>query len=376
MFKRFTSLFVGLAAMASAISCSETTKEETADILVISKENVAFPMGGGTAKIAVASISEWQYSISDPSWVSAENSGESLTLTVPENTSGAERKAKVTLSSATSSKDIEITQSWSGAIPNLTVNAPESIELDSEGESFSFTVESAGEWTVSSSADWLSISKDGNTVSISAPVNAEDHRTAALTVTATAGNDTQAATINVEQQSRNENTYYNMLGYYGLRANDWYINTAAVGEAGIGAFCTIEEKEYRKSFIIKDLFANGTEVSATYDSRSKKMSIDLGALCLTREMSTTLTYYYYLVQMSLSGGKFHSGTLTGTFGTAYNDIAKEQRGAILLSGFADGYSELGLIVMPSNTKQYSMIQDMYYASGEMYLVKCDKTDAE
>ena len=160
------------------------------------------------------------------------------------------------------------------------MNAPENVELDSEGESFSFTVESAGEWTVSSSADWLSISKDGNTVSISAPVNAEDHRTAALTVTATAGNDTQAATINVEQQSRNENTYYNMLGYYGLRANDWYINTAAVGEAGIGAFCTIEEKEYRKSFIIKDLFANGTEVSATYDSRSKKMSIDLGALCV------------------------------------------------------------------------------------------------
>ena len=163
-----------------------------------------------------------------------------------------------------------------------------------------------------------------------------------------------------------------MLGYYGLYASDWYYGGAAIGEPGTGAFCTIEENEYGKSFIIKDMFFQGTEIGATYDSKNKKMIIDLGGLCYTREISSTSTYYYYLVQTSMTNRNFHSGTLTGTLGTGYNDIAKENRDAILLSGFADGYTELGLIVRTSSG--YAMLSDVYYASGEMYLVKCDKTE--
>lgn len=35
-------------------ACGETTKEEIADVLLISQDNVAFPKEGGTATISVA----------------------------------------------------------------------------------------------------------------------------------------------------------------------------------------------------------------------------------------------------------------------------------------------------------------------------------
>lgn len=40
-------------------ACGETTKEEIADVLLISQDNVAFPKEGGTATISVACPSQW-----------------------------------------------------------------------------------------------------------------------------------------------------------------------------------------------------------------------------------------------------------------------------------------------------------------------------
>ncbi|MFR8224926.1 MAG: BACON domain-containing protein [Alistipes shahii] len=146
---------------------------------------------------------------------------------------------------------------------------------------------SNGQWSVTSDADWVSVESDpvSGTVRVGAPRNPDAHRNATLTVRATKGSATESCKVTVSQISREENPYYQMLGYYGLHAENWYYGREPIGVSGTGTFCTVEEKEYRKSFYIKNLFLTGTVVEATYDKNTQTMSIELGRLCYTREIS-------------------------------------------------------------------------------------------
>ena len=351
--------------------CGEETKEEIADVLLISQDEVAFPMEGGTSTISVACPSQWHSTVSDQSWITATEGDGNVMITVTANETGDSRKATVTLESATTKKEIKVSQSWSGAVLSLKINGPESMELDSEGDSFMFSVETNDKWDVKSDASWLTVSTEGKLVKVNAAANEGAHRDATITVTASAAGDSQSKEIKISQISREENTYYNMLGYFGLSAENWYLGNESIGRSGIGSFCTIEEKEYGKSFIIKDLFVAGTEIGATYDQDSKQMVIDLGGLCRTVDVSATETYYYYLVQTDQVNRKFASSTIRGTLGTGYNEIAKEDRTSIKLGGFMEGYNSLGLIVRTNSG--YALLSDVFYANGEMYLVKADKT---
>lgn len=354
-------------------ACSETTKEEIADVLIISQDNVAFPKEGGTATISVACPSEWHSTVSDQSWITATDGDGKVTITASVNESGDSRRATVTLESATGKKEIGVSQSWAGATLSLTVNGPESIELDSEGESFKFSVETSAEWSVETKDSWLDLKKDGAIVNVTASANEAAHRDGSITITASAGGQTETKEIKISQISRDENPYFLMLGEFGLYAERWYYGGNAIDVPGIGTYCTIEQKEYGKSFLIKDLFVDGTEIEAAYDKETKKMVLTLGSLCLTRAITASQqTYYYYLVQPNIAERKFESGILYGAAGTA-SDGKNDNCQAILLSGFDAAYGALGLIVrvLPGNTT--AMLSDVYYADGSMYLVKASKS---
>lgn len=353
-------------------ACSETTKEEIADVLIISQDNVAFPKDGGTATIAVACQSDWHSTVSDQSWITATDSEGKVAITVSANASGDSRRGTVTLESTVGRKEIGVSQSWSGAVLSLTVNGPESIELDSEGEDFKFSVETSAEWSVEAKDSWLTVSANGPIVNVTAATNEGAHRDGTITVTATAAGQTESKEIKVSQISRDENPYLQMLGEFGLYAERWYYGGNAIDANGIGTYCTIEQKEYGKSFTIKDLFVDGTEIEAAYDKETKKMVLTLGSVCLTRTFTTSQqTYYYYLVQPNITEKKFETGILYGTAGTA-SDGKTDNCQAILLSGFDQDYGALGLVVrvMPANTM--AMLSDVYYADGSMYLVKASK----
>lgn len=353
-------------------ACSETTKDDIADVLVISQDNVAFPKEGGAATISVACPSDWHSTVSDQSWLKATDGEGIVLITATANETGDSRRATVTLESATSKKEIKVSQSWSGAVLSLAVNSPESIELDSEGESFKFSVETDVEWKAESKEEWLDVSVDGDIVNVTASANGNARREGTVTVTATAEGQTETKEIKVSQISREENPYFQMLGEFGLYAERWYYGGNAIDVPGIGTYCTIEQKEYGKSFTIKDLFVEGTEIEAAYDKETKKMVLTLGSLCLTRAItSAQQTYYYYLVQPNIAERRFESGILYGTAGTA-SDGKDDKSQAILLSGFDAAYGALGLIVrvMPGNST--AMLSDVYYADGSMYLVKASK----
>lgn len=365
--RRLLLLFAIPLLLVSA--CSETTKEEIADVLIISQDNVAFPMEGGAATISVACPSEWRSTVSDQSWVSTTDNEGKVVITASANGTGDSRRAVVTLASATSKKEITVSQSWSGAVLSLTVNGPESIELDSEGESFRFSVETEAEWKVETKDSWLEVSIDGPIVEVKAAANDAAHRDGSVKVTAEAGGKTESKEIAISQISRDENPYFQMLGKFGLYAERWYIGGNAINVPGIGTYCVIEQKEYGKSFIIKDLFVEGTQIEAEYDKDTKRMVLTLGSLCLTKTFALSgQTYYYYLVQPNISERKFETGIIYGTSGTA-SDGKNDNCQAILLSGFDTAYGALGLIVKVLPGATTAMLNDVYYADGAMYLVR-------
>ncbi len=368
-------LLVMLALPLLVLSaCSETTKEEIADVLVISQDNVAFPMEGGTATISVACPSEWHSAVSwyssesGSSWITVTDGEDNVTITVSANETGDSRKASVTLESATGKKEITVSQSWIGSVLSLNVNCPENMELDSEGDNFMFSVETNDEWNVKSDASWLTLSTDDKLVKVSAAINDGAHREATITVTASAAGDSQSKEIKISQISRDENPYFQMLGRFGLYAERWYYGGNAINAPGIGTYCTIEQKEYGKTFTIKNLFVEGTEYEASYDKETKQMVLTLGSLCLTRTFETSQTYYYYLVQPSITNRNFETGILYGTLGTATDGI-EDNCQAILLDGFDEAYGSLGLIVRVGLSQNMAMLSDVYYADGKMYLVR-------
>ena len=359
-------------------ACSKITREETADVLLISQNEVAFPKEGGSATISVACPSEWHSTVSDKSWMTAVDDGGCVTVTVSANESGSVRNGTVTLESDSGKTEITVSQSWIGVVLSLKINGAEELELDSEGEEFIFTVETNDKWGVSSDADWLSIGTEGNLVKVSAAANGGERREAKITVTASTGGEETSRDIKISQISRGENPYFQMLGDFGLYAERWHYGGNVVDSPGIGTYCTIEQKEYGKTFTIRNLFVDGTEYEASYDKETKRMILTLGSLCLTKEvasLTSTQYWYYYLVQQNFDEKKFESGILYGTIGTA-TDGTSEDCPAILLSGFDEAYGILGLIVRIMPGGQNATLGDVWYADGKMYLVKAEKTDTD
>lgn len=370
--KRFFPLLLCFALPLYS-GCGEVAKDEVANVVLVSQDAVAFAENGGTATISVACPSDWSGDCPE-SWLKLEQSHESLVMTAEPNVTGKKRVASVLLTNGASSKEIKVTQAWSSELVQLYANSPESVKMDSEGDVFTFSVSSNSEWTITQSDSWLSVEPDraSGLVKVSAAVNGGDTRTSSLVIKAGTAESEKAVTINITQISREENPYLRMLGYFGLYAENWYYQRQPLGNAGTASHCTIEQDVYGKSFKIKDLFRQGTEIIAGYDKEKEVMTIDLGRACLTLEESATLTYVFFPVAINFAGdgGGFSTTMLTGTNGKGYSDETGTERDAIHLNGMPSGYSSFGLVVYTGSS--YAVDGGSYYADGKMYFVKADR----
>ncbi|WP_290536155.1 BACON domain-containing protein [Alistipes sp.] len=357
-------------ALFAAVGCSDKTQEEVADVINLSKRSVAFATEGGSTDIAVACPSQWEAACAD-TWVTLQPGEAVLTIVAEENPAAATRETVVTVKSANDEKTIAVRQAFSDEPVLLATSVEEELSFDSEGESYTFRVETNGTWTATCDADWLTVTcnPESSTVQLIAAKNSDAHRTAEVTVSATRGDDTKSCPIAVAQISRDENPYYRFLGHYGLHAENWYYGGQLLGVSGTGTYCTVEEKEYRKSVYIKDLFTDGTVIEATYDKYTQQLTIPLGNICKTQEVSASVTRFYFPMTINMNESSFYSGTLTGTYGEGYNDIEEKMCPAIHLSGFHDEYPAFGLIGYQS--QQYVHFVDLYYATGSMYFVRMD-----
>lgn len=367
-----------LLAAAVLTGCSEEAKVEIADVIIVSQDRIAFAENGGKATVSVACPSEWTADCT-ADWITLAADGNSLVISAEANATGLGRTASIALQTGADQKEIQISQAWSEALFQLYVNAPGAIDVISGGEDFTFSVSANCDWSVSLSdgADaWISCSADTQSgiVNVSVAANDGEARSGEITVSPVdAQGSGVSATLTFSQISKAEDPYYRMLGSFDLYAERWYSYDGNGGGGylpsetiGTAAHCTIEEVEYPETFLIRDLFMDGTEIEATYDTGTQQMTIDLGIRCLLRETADGTTWAYFPVAIDLVSSGFTSKKVTGELGEGVDETG-ESRPAILLKGFDAPDTAFGLIA--SNGASYSSIAGIYYADGEMYLVK-------
>ncbi len=365
MIRCFT-LWLGLCVLALC-SCTDKSSEEIADIIVLSRNSVALSVEGGATTISVASPSAWSASC-PADWVTLHATEGTLQILAADNPTDGLREAIVTLTSARDSRQIKLHQAYQREGVYLSITAPEALDFDSEGESRVFTIVTNGTWTAKSAESWLSVTSnaESRTVELTTQANQIASRSTSLVITAERGGKSKQITIQIAQIARADNPYFKMLGYYGLYASNWYYGGKALGVGGTGTFCTIEQKEYRKSFYIKDLFIKGTVVEAIYNKENGTMSIELGKRCLLQEINPGVMRSIFLTRLNMDDGSFYGGILSGVLGKGADDDGQLQD-AILLSGFSNEYKTLGLTVYEQG--KYASYSDVYYATGKMYFVR-------
>lgn len=168
------------------------------------RRDVEIAYDGGSQRLSDLGGVEGGYSVSSsaPSWLSVvqvSNSGNIVVeVSANANNSGSERSAfaYVYLNAEPSKAlwEIKVTQSSS----NLTVGST-SENFPADGGTKSISVSSSGDWNASKDAGWLSLTKTGSGIDISAESNESlDSRSATVTVT----NGIQTKTIDIRQDAR------------------------------------------------------------------------------------------------------------------------------------------------------------------------------
>lgn len=372
--KPLLAILTALAAVLFA-GCSEQTKDSIADVIIVSQDKIAFDENGGTATVSVACPSEWTADCS-ADWIELVPEENTLLVTAQANPTGQGRTASIALQTGADLQEISVSQAWSGSLVQLQVNAPEALEVISGGEEFAFSVSSNCEWTVGLADEtdtWISYSADYENGVVEVSVAANDtgeSRSGEIVVSSTDGSIVESAAVAFSQMSKSDDPYYKMTGKFSLFAENWYRGDGYLDAPGVATQCTIEEKVYPDSLVIKNLFTDGTEIATAYDKNTHLMTIDLGRLCMMMNLTGGGFRAYYPVAIDLTSRGFTAKKVTGEYGegTDENGVTKP---AIILSGFDAPYNAFGLIA--SDGASYAFISDLYYAVGEMYLLKADDT---
>jgi len=368
MLKRTVYFLAAICLIVCAEGCNKS-RTEIADVIVLTRTEVAFSQTGGDAIIGVGSLSTWTANCTED-WVKVTPSTNAVAIHVSANESSQKRTAKVQLSAGEATPQV-LTVIQSANMGVAIINAPESLELDSEVDSVYFSVDATCAWTVASGADWLIAEKDEKTGVVkikSVPNEGADDRSTTVTVNKVNG---ESSSIAVNQISRAHNPYFNFIGEYGLYAQDWYYGGQAIGASGVGTSCTIEANEYGKSFIIKDLFHEGTVNDAIYDKKEGTLSILTGKACQTIDAADGSFTIFYLAEPDFAGSSFETNNVVCKLGTGYDEEndpehTKEVKILEVIRGL-DGRS-FGLVGYFSAGQKYGYFSDLYYASGEMYFV--------
>jgi uncharacterized protein (TIGR02145 family) len=154
---------------------------------------------GKSATVTTNVAAGWTATKSD-TWITLTKdtgkSGEAVTFSVAENPYSTQRSGTITLS-ATGANNVTITVNQAGAAATLSVT-PTSYAFAVGGEAKAFTVTTnvqAG-WSYGTLPSWITATKSGNTLTLTAAAAINTARSATITLSATGASD---ATISVSQ---------------------------------------------------------------------------------------------------------------------------------------------------------------------------------
>lgn len=200
----FLVLFFSSASLVVACGGEDGNGEETSAATTITCFPTEYqaPAVGATFQISVdISNGEWTAFVEGADWVKIQAQGTAsksgtVDVTVAPNTGTESRSADIVVKSGMERTIVKVTQD-----APLQV-AESSLYFSSAGSSVSVAVVAAGNWTVSSSASWLTAQKSDNAMLTvtAAPNETLETRQGTLTITAGA----EAATIAVQQNGADD----------------------------------------------------------------------------------------------------------------------------------------------------------------------------
>ncbi|MBO5806504.1 MAG: BACON domain-containing protein [Tidjanibacter sp.] len=287
-----STLLLSLAATLALSSCS---KPEPIVVygLTLSQQSVVFDAEGGAKLLSVAPFPEdeaWNLEIvQQPDWATIESVAEGVEVSVVANTASTIRSASFRLVSPEGRfEPYEVAISQEGAKElSWSTSAASSYAFDSEGGQISFVVVANDEWSVESSAEWLSVEcdkADSKVVVVAAPNREEEPLSATLRLVVGSGEQQESLDIEVVQDIRANNPYYKLVGKWEIMATKWFyspngsLNSLdyAPNPSDYFLIFDIEEGVYGQTLLMKDFLYPGTELEVRYDSATGGMVIPFG----------------------------------------------------------------------------------------------------
>ncbi len=293
------------AIVLSALTFAACTKP--APIIVygvtLSTNGVVFDALGGEKSISVTPFpeeEEWQIEKSDVEWVTIQAEEMAVRVVAQANNTQEPRTHTFTVVSPSDKfepQEVIISQEATSISSGLATSAQESYEFDSEGGEYAFTVVANTEWDAKSDAEWLTVEcdKTSGRVTMSASRN---NTASVLEATVTiSGVDVESVSVTVRQQTRDENTYYKLLGQWEITASTWFYTTNGSLNSldyapNPNDYClifTIEEGEYGKTLLMKDFLYPNTRLEVQYDREMGGFVIPFGWTVLSYDVFLYIT---------------------------------------------------------------------------------------
>lgn len=308
---------VMIVVLCFLLSGCQASDPDYAYQLTLSESSVVLDADGGIGIVTVLPFPEdelWEADYDGfEDWFSFEASSDELLVTVKPNYATAPRSGAIILSSPRGrfeSYCVDVIQE--GAAPLEFSTTASDYDFDSEGGEIAFSVQSNSDWTVGYDADWLTVVHEvpsARMIILCEPNETDDARSAVLTLYIGEGEQMQIREIVINQGTRSENPYLQLLGQWEITAAKWYyspngsLNSLDYNPAPTDYYLIfdIEQGEYGKSYIMRDFLYPGTSLEVRYDKATGNIVIPFGW--------TVYSYDTYLYLTLVGASKFSYASL-------------------------------------------------------------------
>ncbi len=270
--------------------------------LTLSENGVVFDSNGGSKRVVVTPFPEdvtWDVSVVEAEWYQLSVEGNAVVVTVTANRDAVERNSTFTIFSdveGVDARQVAVRQE-AGTVLNLSTSAPSQCILDSEGDSYTFTVLADVEWSVECDSRWLEVTVKDNLVTLTAAQNSESKSRSTIVTILAPYAEAQRTEISVTQQSRDENSYLKLLGQWEITATKWFYSpNGSLNELDYSPnqenyflIFKMEQGEYGKTMVMKDFLYPGTSLEVRYDKQSGGVVIPFGWSVLSYDVFLYIT---------------------------------------------------------------------------------------
>lgn len=212
--KKFIYILLATISLAGFYACSEDdlagSHKQNNEIVVIS-QNVTFEAQASQGTITFSAPGAVSVT-SSADWCHATVNGSTINVSVDENTDYNGRTAAITIAYGNETKVVPVQQN---GIVILFDFADKRIECSNADNQFTFTGKSTDEITVTSNAEWLSGTYDGETLTVKVEKNTTTQKRTGY-ITLSAPKHDNACTITVVQEAAEKDASLTFEGTYTL----------------------------------------------------------------------------------------------------------------------------------------------------------------